>query len=77
MKYECCFYFPKLNFEKILKNNYMHFTMIPNISCVKDGFWINNEKKFTFTALDQKFWIPASRILYIKKYEENYNEHEY
>lgn len=32
-----------------------------------DGFWIDGSQNLATDHGDQKFWIPANRIVYIKK----------
>ncbi len=57
-KYKCYF--------EIAVNKYRRLTMVDELCKVKDGFWVNSELEYT-QASDCKFWIPASRILYIEK----------
>lgn len=43
------------------------------IHAFTDGFWINDDLKFT-KGSDCKYWIPPSQILYIEKFKGERDE---
>lgn len=59
-KYECTFHFDGV---AGLQRKY---AIVPSIMDVKDGFWVNDDLKYT-TASDNRYWIPPSQILCVRK----------
>jgi len=58
-----CFY----KFYDVIENvDFITYCDVDAILEAKNGFWINENFKFTLGS-DCKFWVPESRILYIEK----------
>ena len=43
---------------------------IPRISWAKDGFWIDQDHKFTTDEDEYLFWIPPSQIAFVMNLED-------
>lgn len=39
---------------------------IAELCYVENGFWLDSEWKFTQETDKLRFWVPASRVLYVK-----------
>ena len=41
-------------------------TVVPNISTVKKGFWVNKYIEYT-NGGDNEYWIPPSAVMFVSK----------
>jgi len=64
-------YFFKVHLTHIIPSiSHVNMPRGKSISDIKQGFWINDDGKFTYGE-DSKYWIPISQIVFVEKVKIN------